>query len=140
MAEYLSFAQNNLLLFVGLAAVIFFIIKTEISVLTRKYHQVNNNEAVQLLNQDNVVVLDVREDKELADGTINGAKHIPLAKLDSRISELSNAKNKPVLVYCRSGNRSGVACQRLTQEGFSDVHNLAGGIVGWQSANLPVSK
>lgn len=140
MAEYIAFAQSNPLLFAGLAAVIFFIIKAEISRFTRKYHQVNNNEAVQLLNNDDTVLLDVREDKELSDGTISGAKHIALGNLSARISELQNAKDKPVLVYCRSGNRSGVACQQLTKEGFSDVHNLSGGIVGWQSANLPIEK
>lgn len=140
MAEYIAFAQNNPLLFAGLAAVVFFIIKAEISRFTRKYHQVSNNEAVQLLNNDDTILLDVREDKELSDGTINGAKHITLGSLGTRITELQSAKDKPILVYCRSGNRSGIACQQLTKEGFSDVHNLAGGIVGWQSANLPTEK
>jgi len=140
MTEYITFAQNHPLYFAGLAAVIFFIIKMEIDRLTRKYHQVNTNEAVQLLNRDDTILLDVREDKEVQEGSINGAKHIPLGKLATHMSELSNAKDKAILVYCRSGNRSGSACAQLSKEGFVDVYNLAGGIVGWESANLPVTK
>lgn len=139
MSEYLAFVQNNPLYFIGLAAVLFFIVKTEIGRLTRKYQQVNTNEAVQLLNRDETVLIDVREEKELGDGSINGAKHISLGNLATRISELG-AKDKPVLVYCRSGNRSGIACTQLTKEGFTDVYNLAGGIMSWESANLPITK
>ena len=140
MAEYIAFAQSHPLYFVGLAGVIFFIIKTEIDRLTRKYHQVNTNEAVQLLNRDDTILLDVREDKEIADGSISGAKHIPLGKLSSHIAELSSKKDSPVLVYCRSGSRSGAACSQLTKEGFTNVSNLAGGILSWESANLPITK
>ncbi len=140
MAEYITFAQNNPLLFAGLAVIIFLIVKMEIDRFTRKYKTVNTNEAVQLLNRDDTVLLDVREDKELSEGVINGAKHIPLGQLSSHISELNKLKDKPILVYCRSGNRSGSACKQLTNEGFSDVSNLAGGIMSWESANLPIKK
>lgn len=140
MTEYMAFAQNHPLLFAGLALVIFFIVKIEIARFTRKYQQINTNEAVQLLNRDDTVVVDVREDNEVATGVINGAKHIPLASLSKQLSQLNKSKDKPILIYCRSGNRSGTACQKLSQEGFSDVYNLAGGIMSWESANLPISK
>ena len=140
MTEYMAFAQNHPLLFAGLALVIFFIVKIEITRLTRKYQQINTNEAVQLLNRDDTVVVDVREDNEVATGVINGAKHIPLASLSKQLSQLNKSKDKPILIYCRSGNRSGTACQKLSQAGFSDVYNLAGGIMSWESANLPISK
>ena len=140
MTEYMAFAQNHPLLFAGLALVIFFIVKIEIARLTRKYQQINTNEAVRLLNRDDTVVVDVREDNEVSTGMISGAKHIPLASLSQQLSQLNKSKDKPILIYCRSGNRSGTACQKLSQEGFSDVYNLAGGIMSWESANLPISK
>ena len=140
MTEYITFVQNNPLLFIGLVVVIAFIVKIEIARLTRKYNQINTNEAVQLLNKDETVVVDVREDKEVQTGIINGAKHIPLGSLSDQMSQLNNAKDKPILIYCRSGNRSSTACQKLTQLGFSDVYNLAGGIMSWESANLPIHK
>ncbi|MEB4590420.1 rhodanese-like domain-containing protein [Candidatus Thiothrix sp. Deng01] len=140
MEEYLVFARNHPVLILGLVAVLGMIIWTEIGRLTRKYKQVNSAQAVQILNQEDSVVLDVREDNELRGGKIKGARHIPLGQLKNRLGELEQSKGKPVLVYCRSGNRSSYACQLMTKAGFQDVNNLAGGIMAWESANLPVSK
>lgn len=140
MEEYSVFARAHPLLIMGLIAIIGMIIWAEISRFTRKYKQVNTAQAVQILNQEGSVVLDVREDGELSSGKIKGAKHIPLGQLKKRMVELEQAKNKPILVYCRSGSRSAHACGVMTKAGFENVSNLAGGIVAWESANLPVSK
>ncbi len=138
MQEYIDFARNNFLIVAAFIAVLGFIIKSEISRLTQKYKQVGVNEAVLILNKDNSVVLDVREDKEIQGGKIQGAKHITLAQLPSRIAELGSDKEAPILVYCRSGSRSAHACQLLTKAGYENVANLTGGILAWESANLPV--
>lgn len=141
MQEYIDFARSNFIIVAGFFAVLGFIVKTEISRLTQKYKQVGVNAAVMILNKDDVLALDVREDKELKDaGMINGARHITLGQLPSKMTELAKFKQKPVLVYCRSGSRSGHACQLLTKAGFEDVYNLAGGVMAWESANLPLSK
>jgi len=140
MQEYIDFIGSNPLLFIGLAVVLFLILKTEISRFTRKYAQIGVNAAVMLLNKDNAVVIDVREDKEMKDGIIQGAQHITLGQLPGRMSELEKSKKDPVLVYCRSGSRSGHACNLLTKAGFEDVSNLTGGIMAWESANLPLAK
>lgn len=140
MDDLSGFIQNNMLLVGGLIIIVFLIVRTEISRLTRKYKQLDVNAAVQVINQDETFVLDVREDKEVAEGRIAGARHISLGNLNSRMGELNKYKDKPLLVYCRSGNRSSHACAQLSKAGFSDVYNLAGGIVAWESANLPLSK
>ncbi len=140
MQEYIDFAQKNFLIVAGFIAVLGFIIKTEISRLTRKYKQVGVNEAVLLMNKDETVVIDVREDKEIQGGKIKGARHITLSQLPNRISEFSKDKQKPILIYCRSGSRSGYACQMFTKAGHENVSNLAGGILAWESANLPIVK
>ena len=140
MEVYLVFAGKHSMLMMGLVAIIGLIIWAEYSRATRKYKMVGTNEAVLLLNRDNTIVLDVREDNETRDGKLKGAKHIPLAKLKARIAELEAFKAQPVLVYCRSGNRSAHACSILTQEGFAAVYNLDGGIGAWEAANLPLSK
>ena len=140
MQEYIDFASNNFLIVAGFVAILGFIIKTEISRLNQKHNQVNVNQAVLLLNKDSTLVVDVREDKEIKGGLIKGARHITLGQLPDRLPELSKNKQAPVLVYCRSGSRSGHACKMFTKAGFEDVSNLAGGIMAWESANLPLSK
>lgn len=95
--------------------------------------------ATRLFNDD-ALVLDVREDKEYAAGHIPRAKHIPLGQLSNRLKEIESHKDKPVLVTCRSGNRSAHACRILKKAGFTSVFNQAGGIIAWERANLPVTK
>ena len=101
--------------------------------------QADTLKATRLYNDD-ALVLDVREDKEYAEGHIPKAKHIPLGQLAGRLNELDKFKTKPVLVTCRSGQRSARACGMLKKAGFETVYNQAGGIIAWERANLPVSK
>ncbi|CAA6822265.1 MAG: Rhodanese-like protein [uncultured Thiotrichaceae bacterium] len=140
MDQYLTFAQEHPLLVYGFVGLLGLILWVEFGRLTKKYKQVGVNEAVRLINGDGTLCLDVREDKELGDGIISGSRHIPVGQLKDRISELSAYKNKTVLVYCRSGNRSGFACNTLTKQGFEDVYNMSGGVMAWESANYPLSK
>lgn len=102
--------------------------------------QVGPQEAVMLFNHEDALVLDVRENSEFTDGRIPKAKHIPLAQLGKRLAELDKFKDKPVVVVCRTGNRSGHACGVLKKAGFENVSNLAGGIVAWEQAGLPKEK
>ncbi|MBI1175536.1 MAG: rhodanese-like domain-containing protein [Sideroxydans sp.] len=96
--------------------------------------------ALQMINHKDAVVLDVRENEEFKAGHLLNAKQIPLGKLRERIGELERYREKPVVVVCRSGQRSATACALLGREGFAQVYNLAGGIMAWQKANLPLEK
>lgn len=140
MQEYIDFVGKNPLLFIALIAVIAFIVKIELSRVTRKFKQVNVNEAVLLMNKDDTVIVDVREDKEIKGGIIKGARHVTLGQLNERMGQLGNNKQVPVLVYCRSGTRSGAACQMITKAGFENVSSLTGGITAWEEANLPTER
>ncbi len=105
-----------------------------------KFPEVDAQEAVRLINQQDAVVLDVREHHEYASGHLLQAKHIPSGKVNARIGEIEAWKDKPLLVYCRSGARSFSVCMLLSKQGFSQVYNLKGGIMAWESAKLPVEK
>ncbi len=140
MSQLIEFAGNNLILVTALAVIAALILKTEIGLKLSNVPQLNVNDAVRLLNDDDVVVLDVRENNEYSSGHIRNAIHIPMASLTKRANELEKHKNKTILTYCRSGNRSNGACRTLNKLGFEHVNNLAGGIMGWTSANLPISK
>ena len=78
-------------------------------------------------------LVDVREPHERAEFNIGGA-HIPLGQVQMmQVDELDNLKNEEVIVYCRSGNRSGQAAMILETLGFTNAKNLAGGMLAWQS-------
>jgi rhodanese-related sulfurtransferase len=140
MQEYIEFFRLHPLLVIGFLVVLGLIVWAEYSRFTRKYTQVNANQAVQVLNKNKVTVLDVRENRELQGGVIKGARTIPVADVAKHITELEKNKNNPFLVYCASGNRSGGACNTLTKNGFSNVYNLTGGLMSWKAENLPLNK
>lgn len=97
-------------------------------------------EAINLINRDHAIVIDVRNDAEFASGHIVDARNIPLDKLAERLNELAKFKDKPVLVNCQRGMRSAKACDILRKAEFTKVNNLAGGIDAWLAAKLPVVK
>ena len=135
----MQFIQENMLL-VGLAVVSgAMLLWSFIGGKVSGVNQVNTMEATRLINQD-ALVLDVREDKEFAAGHIPKARHIPLSALPQRMKELEKFKNKPIVVNCRSGQRSARACGILKKQGFENVVNLGGGIMAWESANLPMER
>ncbi len=140
LPQIIEFSTNHPIMvsaFAGLLGVIFFY---ELRNFTQKFPSLGPTAAVSIINDDNTVLLDVREMNEIQDGMINKAVHIPLSSLKTRLSELDKFKNGSVMVYCRSGTRSGSACRTLNGNGFEKVYNLAGGILAWQEAHLPLKK
>lgn len=83
-------------------------------------------------------VLDVREAVELDWARLPGSLHIPLSELEERRAELSPLLDEEFLVLCHGGLRSGQACRTLHQLGFRAPVNLAGGILAWCAAGLPI--
>ena len=83
----------------------------------------------QLTTAEKPFVLDVRQPQEYAKKHINGATLIPLGELPHRLSEVP--KDTPVIVYCRSGNRSARAVAYLMDQGYINIHNLTGGMIVW---------
>ena len=82
---------------------------------------------------ENLLLLDVREPHEHADFNIGGTL-LPLGQVQiMQVDEIEDWKDKEVIVYCRSGNRSGQACMILEQLGFANVTNLTGGMLDWQA-------
>lgn len=100
--------------------------------------------AVQLINREKAVLIDVSEPAEYAAGHAVGARSVPLAKLESAKPDASAAlpKNKalPLVVICPSGARAGRAVATLKKLGYENARSLAGGLAAWREANLPVEK
>ncbi|RJT96528.1 rhodanese-like domain-containing protein [Arthrobacter frigidicola] len=81
-------------------------------------------------------ILDIREDIEVTSGTIPGALHIPMSELRARLTELD--QSAPVIVVCRSGNRSAFIADSLNATGLT-AHTMAGGMTAWTAAGLPTT-
>ncbi len=95
-------------------------------------------QATQLINHDNAVIVDIRDEKDFAAGSLAGARNLPEATLATRASELVRFKARPLLIICASGQRSTRAISIFTAQGFAEVHALAGGIAAWKQAALPL--
>lgn len=94
-----------------------------------------SREEAQKLVEDGAQLVDVRADHEWEAGRIAGATHVPLAELAERTGEID--RDRPVVLYCRGGNRSTMAADALAGAGF-DAAKLSEGIVGWSEADLPL--
>ncbi|MGV1047820.1 MAG: rhodanese-like domain-containing protein [Solirubrobacterales bacterium] len=95
---------------------------------------VSRDEARKLI-EDGAQLVDVRADHEWEAGRIAGAAHLPLAELAGRAGEIE--RERPVILYCRGGNRSSMAAAALADAGY-DAAKLSEGIVGWAEAGLPI--
>lgn len=83
------------------------------------------------MNAKDAVILDVRSAGEFQSGKLKGARNIDImsSNFQSQIKKLP--KDKKYYIYCRSGNRSGQACEIMSEMGFENTYNLAGGIMSW---------
>ena len=107
---------------------------------TAEIYSVEATEFYDLSQKSIAQLVDVRTPSEYADGHISGAVNMDIYENDfsQKIKELS--KDKPVLVYCRSGSRSMKAAEMLEDEGFELIYNLEGGINSWNSAGFETEK
>lgn len=83
-------------------------------------------------SQEDLLILDVRTTEEFNQGHIEGAQQISVDDLKDRVQELEDYKDKSVLVYCRSGNRSSKAVNILLDNGFSNIYHMSEGFMNWK--------
>ncbi|MDY6981422.1 MAG: rhodanese-like domain-containing protein [Pseudomonadota bacterium] len=138
MDQLTTFVTNNWILVGALIVILFLLINSYIGGRLRGYASTSPSEAVKMINREDALVLDVREDTEYQEGHIINAKHLPLSQLSDQMNQLEKHKERPIIVACRSGQRSGQACATLKKAGFDNVYNLGGGIMAWKNANLPL--
>ncbi|MDD2769253.1 MAG: rhodanese-like domain-containing protein [Methylococcus sp.] len=140
MTRLLEFLGNHWMMTSALLVVTVLLIQDLLESLFRKHKVITPTGAVQLMNTDEALIIDVREAAEFAEGHVEGAYHIPLAKLGERVTEIAQHKNAPVIVTCQQGTRSPAACKTLTKAGFSQVYEMRGGMLAWSDSNYPITK
>ena len=104
------------------------------------YRELTAAEAKAFITQDNPLILDVRTPAEFKAGHLPNAVLIPLQELQRRIGELAPYRNKDILVYCATGNRSTVASKILIDQGFTHIANLRHGIADWYQRKYPLTR
>ncbi len=122
--------MKRISLFVGilaLMAIIIFVITSEkdgIMKIDVKTLQIK-------LENEEIMLLDEREASEYEGGHVEGAVNAPLSSLDA--NQLSYPKDKPIYVICRSGNRSAQAASQLQDAGYTEIYDVSGGMMAWES-------
>ncbi len=140
MEHLVEFITNHIMLAGAFVAILTLLTIDLFSAQLRNYGSASPVEATQLINREDAVVLDIREDNEFHSGHIVNAVHIPLSRLKDRTADLEKYKARPIIAACRSGSRSAQACSQLKKAGFENVYNLKGGMMAWQHASLPIDK
>lgn len=102
------------------------------------YRELSSQEAARLIEARQPLILDVRTPREFAQGHLENAVLIPVQDFEGRLQEISAYKDRDILVYCATGNRSTVASKILNDHGFKHVSNLRYGIVKWARDRQPV--
>ena len=137
MEQFFEFIGNH---FVLVGVFIFLLVAFFVNEGKQGGAAIGTTNLVTLVNREGAVILDIRDNKEYSAGHIAGAVNMPFASVDSRIGELEDYKEKPVVIVCKMGQHSSSAGKKLKAQGFTDVRRLSGGMSEWSASNLPVVK
>jgi len=102
--------------------------------------QLSVQKAVDLINHEKAVVLDLRDKNAFKEGHIIDAINIPKADLDQNLNRIINFKQRPVIVVCPNGQQSVQVAQQLKKKGFEKAQALSKGIQGWKNESMPLKK
>ncbi|QRF89285.1 rhodanese [Alcaligenes faecalis] len=130
-------SQNNLLILaIAVLAGIMLLIPSFFK--GRAGRAVSSSEAVQMVNQKDAILIDLRSTDQFKAGAIAQSRNIPAADLDAKASTLP--KDKPVILVCDTGRSAPRSVAVLRKHGINEAYTLQGGIQGWLQSSLPVKK
>lgn len=96
--------------------------------------------AVQLINREKAVVIDVSEADEFASGHVGGAKNVPFSQIEEKLPATVKNKGLPLILVCATGARANRAVSVAKKLGYEQAQALGGGLKAWKDANLPLEK
>ncbi len=137
MDQVFEFIGNHLALAGAFAVLLVALLVTENK---RGGQSVSTQQATQLVNREQAVIVDLRAQSEFNAGHIVDALNIPYTSLSSHLGDLEKYKEKPVILVCKMGQHSSAAGKVLMKAGFTQVKRMSGGMAEWGNANLPVVK
>lgn len=137
MQQLIEFTMNHLILIVSFIAVASYLLFT---LIQGDKGSIDPLGATEMINHQEGVVVDIRPAADYQKGHIINAINIPSNNFSKQINTLNKHKEQPVIVACRSGSQSQPISQLLRKSGFDKAYSLRGGLLAWQSANLPLTK
>ncbi|MEY3288421.1 MAG: hypothetical protein RLZZ419_663 [Pseudomonadota bacterium] len=139
MDRYLDFILNHYILSLALAVVTYLLIQELFDTAFKKFDAISPLLAVAKMNDNDTLVIDVREPSEFIHNHIEHSINMPLGKLAEELAKIADHKNKPVLISCKTGTRSASAAKLLTKAGFEQVFVITGGMDAWEKDyKLPI--
>ena len=102
--------------------------------------ELSQDDAQAKIDAGKITVIDVRTPKEYANGHVPSAINIPYDQIGEHLNDIPAGKDQPILLYCHSGRRAGMAEKTLTAAGYSQLYHLQGDMVGWDDNNRPIAK
>ncbi|HIW07625.1 MAG TPA: rhodanese-like domain-containing protein [Candidatus Ignatzschineria merdigallinarum] len=141
MNSIMPFIQQNWMFVAAFVVVVTLLIANEINSARGKKYRMSVTDALREYNDDNAVFIDIRSKKDFKKLHIPNAVNIPAAELEKRLESLAQFESKQIIVYSDTDPRANEACIKLRKmHPNAPLNVLVGGIVGWQEANLPLSK
>lgn len=134
MALFVEFLVQQWILVAALLATVAMLILHE---ARKSGPSLSPQKAVQLVNEEEGIFVDLREASEFRKGHIVNAVNIPANKLPERMVELEKYKDRPVVLVCKMGQQSGAAGKQLKAASYSKVYKMTGGMMEWASLQLP---
>lgn len=135
-----EFFGNHMLLVMLFVVLVVVLVGNEISQLFRGYRELTPSALTLLINRESPLLVDLSAAADFEKGHIPGARNVQMSQFDPENKDLAKVKERPVAVYCRTGNTSAQAASRLVKAGFKQVFWLGGGLGAWREASLPIAK
>lgn len=141
MAQFIEFVTNHPLLSLAWVVIFLIIVGGWIKARFSAIRQVSPTELTMLVNRQDGIVVDIRGEEEFKKGHITGARHITASQIsEQKLPGLEKQKDAPIIVVCQAGMSAQKSAAALTNQGFSNVSVLQGGMGAWSGASLPVVK
>ncbi|MGY3266234.1 rhodanese-like domain-containing protein [Lysobacter sp. HA35] len=138
--EVLDFAGRHSFYAIAFVVLTVAIIATELARLFRPYKALTPAQLTALVNREDALVVDLSASGDFEKGHIAGSRNVQASSFGPDHKVLGAAKERPVVVVCRTGQGSADVAGKLKKGGFAHVHWLDGGIAAWQQAGLPLVK
>lgn len=140
MEDFIQFVLRHWVLACSFSTLLVMIIAFELKANLSGVLRVSPQEAIQLLNHQNAVVIDTRDSTPFQNGHILGSKNIPANKIKENVQKLEPYKTKPIILVCENGQQSTQIANWLLKQGLDNLRCIRGGLMGWRQMSLPLSK